>query len=1562
MRRKHLQIYLVTLVLLTIGPPFPICAQEKLSSQTSITDLTAEEKMWLKEHPVIHLGYHTEQPPLLIQESNGTYTGILVNFVDLLNKRLGTNIIIEAGKWTGIVDRVQKKALDGTLAMTSQYADQKGLLKTKNHISGYPTLFARSDRTFDIRTIDGLAGKTISYPGQVYWCDVFLESLDNRIRRHHTQSMTEAFEQVLDGQADMALGVNTDMFQIIRNMMVGVEPKKIFWNMPIEAVMGIRNDWPEFVSILNKVMDSISEKEKTALVQKWIGVGAEKKQLLVLTEDEKTWLKQHPQITLGGGVFPPLDFVDKTGEMVGLGIDYARQIETLLGIRFNQVSGDWAEIQAKARRRDIDGLRLLSRNKERETYLNFTKAYNSYSYVIIMRQEDTPIPTLAQLNGRHVAVHNKEQIHIVLTRDFPNITCEPKDTNLEVLRALINKEVDQVIILYPSAKYLIEENFIPGLKVTGFLTEVETTLHIGIRKDWPELIPILDKAIDAIPYEKSKKLTDKWLSGKIMEIVRLSDKERVWLKAHPAVEVLTDITAFPYTFVDKDEKIVGFATDIAKFIQQKTGLRLFFRGGTYDELVDAINAETPDIATLLDPPDADYENAYVRTDEYAFLPFALFARSDNEIFDAPDKRIENKKILLIDGWDMDHPTLAPFIRAGNTFEFVGTYLEGINRLLNGSADLFLDVYSIIDRWINEKGIQQIGVVRVLDDGYPALFFVRKAWPEAASIINKALATIPKQKKLELATKWGAYFSFHEAQRRFDLSDEEKSWLREHPVIRVGADTAWAPVEFLSKKGNFRGVTIEYLKEVESMLGITFEYEQDSSWQRLLQKAERQQIDMLSAVVETPMRKEHLHFTEPYLTLPIVLFGGEETRYIGHLRELRHKRVAVVEGYAYSDILGEARPTFIPAENIEKGMMAVARKDADVCVETLLTGSYYLGKMGLTNIKVVGETGKSIQLAMGVRKDWPIFAGILDKTLKAIPEKKKSQIYARSISVQYEHAFDSELLMKVGGGFLVIVIFISWTNWRLRRAVTARTKELSESNERYLGLVENAPDGIMLCEGPEGKFVEANSQAFKIFKTSRSTLIGRNVLDFSPPVQPNGRESRAYAEELIAKTLDGERPVFEWIHTDAEGRNFPCEVRLARLVWEGDALFRVSLMDITARKKAEEEKREMNARIHQMEKMDTIGQLAGGIAHDFNNILGAMLGYAELVKLDLPAGSRLLDKQEKIILAALRAKKLIDQILLFSRQSEQVVSPIQPHLMIKEALKLLRSSIPTTIEIKQNVPSNLGHIVADPTHVHQIVMNLCTNAYHSMREKGGILAVTLSEVSIHKNDVTFDKLDLAPGTYLVLEVNDTGHGMDQETREKIFNPYFTTKSKGDGTGLGLSVVHGIVKNYNGHIRVYSEPGHGTNIRVYFPKVEPPGTAPEGHSDMEMLTGDEHILVVDDDPTMLEMTGSSLQSLGYRVTSFSDSREALETFQTDPTLFDLVITDMTMPKMTGLELSKHLLEIKPDLPIIICTGYSELITKEKAEALGIKAFLLKPVLRKELSETIRNVLDKHIRNIR
>lgn len=397
----------------------------------------------------------------------------------------------------------------------------------------------------------------------------------------------------------------------------------------------------------------------------------------------------------------------------------------------------------------------------------------------------------------------------------------------------------------------------------------------------------------------------------------------------------------------------------------------------------------------------------------------------------------------------------------------------------------------------------------------------------------------------------------------------------------------------------------------------------------------------------------------------------------------------------------------------------------------------------------------------------------------------------------------------------------------------------------------------------------------------------------------------------------------------------------------------SIRDITEQKQNELEKEKLRNHLIQAQKMEAIGTLAGGIAHDFNNILSAILGYTEMARDALPSDSFAGESLNKVLEASHRAATLVKQILAFSRQTDLERVPLKPARIVKEAINLLRPSLPSTIVIKQQIDATVKTICANPTQVHQILINLCTNASHAMEQTGGILEITLKDCELSPNDLQ-QQPEVHPGSFVVLSVSDTGTGIDPGIWGKIFDPYFTTKEVGKGTGMGLSIVHGIVTSYGGFITRENNIGTGTIFHVFFPantqeiasEVKPVVTVPGGN---------ERILLLDDEQMLAELGGTMLERLGYEVTILTSSEEALSVFQRQPDRFDAVVTDQTMPGLTGLNLARRMLQIRPDLPIILCTGYSALITEEQVIAEGIRGFIMKPLTTEKIAKLLRKVLE-------
>ncbi len=379
-----------------------------------------------------------------------------------------------------------------------------------------------------------------------------------------------------------------------------------------------------------------------------------------------------------------------------------------------------------------------------------------------------------------------------------------------------------------------------------------------------------------------------------------------------------------------------------------------------------------------------------------------------------------------------------------------------------------------------------------------------------------------------------------------------------------------------------------------------------------------------------------------------------------------------------------------------------------------------------------------------------------------------------------------------------------------------------------------------------------------------------------------------------------------------------------------------------------------AALRQSQKMEAVGTLAGGIAHDFNNMLTPILGYTDLVLARLPPGDTLRQELGEVKKSALRAKNLVRQILAFSRQKgpELVCLALQP--VLGECLKMLCSTLPATIAFREDIAADCGKVMADPIQIQQILINLCTNAAHAMEESGGTLEVSLREIGVSPGE-TLAGQDFRPGKYLRLVVGDTGCGMDKATLERIFEPYFTTKEQGKGTGIGLALVHGIVKGHGGYLSVYSEPGQGTTFSLYFPVCCDLGGQSSKVMETTVPRGSERMLLVDDEENVLKILKEMSEHLGYQVTAVSDSTEAYALFRSRPDDFDLVVTDQTMPGLTGIALAQKIFTLKPRMPVIICTGFSEALTQGKARELGLAGYIMKPVVMDDFARVVRRALE-------
>jgi len=619
-----------------------------------------------------------------------------------------------------------------------------------------------------------------------------------------------------------------------------------------------------------------------------------------------------------------------------------------------------------------------------------------------------------------------------------------------------------------------------------------------------------------------------------------------------------------------------------------------------------------------------------------------------------------------------------------------------------------------------------------------------------------------------------------------LTEEEIAWIKAHPTIRLAPDPNFKPIEFFDNRGNYQGIGADYMRLVTKKLGIQFEVVKCKSWDDVLARMEKREVDVLNAVVKTPQREKYLLFPPPYLKIPSVIIVRKTVTKELTLDMLKGMRIVMVSGYGYVDLIRNNHPDIEIdlVSDLKAALRKVSFGMADAFVGDLATASFYIESEGITNLKLAGETDPPNISGFAVRSDWPELSSILEKGVSLLTAEERKNIQNKWIRLDTTPGITKQELKKlalytVSVMLLIVGAFLIW-NRMLNRLVRQRTEALQKEVEER----KQAEDALYENQIIFQLFLE-NSPVYIFFKDHeiRSLMLSRNYEQLlgMPLEKIIGRTmDDLFPSDLAKKMIEDDKKILqegvtvnvieEFGGRTYETTKFPISINNKPNMLAGFTL------DITDRTKAEEEKNKLQAQLLHTQKMEAIGTLSGGIAHDFNNILAAIIGYAEMAKNDIPDWSPAKHQIGEVLKAGNRAKELVKQILSFSRQGEQKQIPVQIDLVIKEVLNFLRASIPTTIDIQLNIAPSCGNTLADPTQIHQILMNLCTNAAQAMEENGGILGIDLSVVDLTSNDLDADST-LQPGPYILLVVSDTGTGIKKEILGRIFDPYFTTKEFG-----------------------------------------------------------------------------------------------------------------------------------------------------------------------------------------
>lgn len=796
------------------------------------------------------------------------------------------------------------------------------------------------------------------------------------------------------------------------------------------------------------------------------------------------------------------------------------------------------------------------------------------------------------------------------------------------------------------------------------------------------------------------------------------------------------------------------------------------------------------------------------------------------------------------------------------------------------------------------------------------------------------------------------------------------------TLRVGAFANF-PLTFTDSQGVARGMYPDLLGEIAAKNGWELKFEV-KELKVLLSEIRAGQTDIIAGIALSSERASFLNFgQENSLTMWGQIFLPINSE-VQTLFDLKGKRIGVLDSGVNRINLQNRLDEFqIKADLVffktyEEIVAAIQNAQIEAGVISNIHADYLMNKYNIRSSSVV-STPFSLFFAAGKHVE-PEFLQKIDQQM-AIWKKSNNSFYYQTLSKWHKamgqtDSPDYSWFYRLFAFLLVVISFLFIMIKVLRSQVKIRTLELENLNhqlsqeiarkneieselkfqqEQYRVLTESSND-IILRFAPDCTHLFANRTAIAISGKSFDEHIGKTCSDLG---------FSKYISNLMEQAIEG---VFKTGKSDKFEFEFPeksgtviLEMNLSPEFGESGEIVSVVGVgrDVTSRKAAEQQNLELEKKLQHAMRLEAIGTLAGGIAHDFNNILTPILGYSELIAADMNEEDPDYEAIHEIAKAARRGKELAGQILVFSRQPESRLKPLALENVLNEVLKLIRATLPTTIDIIRDFGSDCPKIAADSAQIHQLLVNLFTNAFYAMKDAGGVLLIKLSRFECQKPDPVFR---LLPGIYAHLLISDTGIGMSQEVAERIFEPYFSTKPREKGSGLGLFMVHSIVSKLGGRISVDSEPGRGTDFHLFFPASIAIVDDEKQVSPAALMESSRHetILVVDDEEMIVRLSQRLLTRIGYKVVGHTSSETALQWFKENPDRADLLLTDMTMPGLTGADLARAVLQIRSDLPVVVCTGFSDALSPQLAEKIGIKEILIKPLTLRELAESIKKAL--------
>ena len=781
---------------------------------------------------------------------------------------------------------------------------------------------------------------------------------------------------------------------------------------------------------------------------------------LSLTSKEKAWLAEHPKINVGiMEAWPPMNFVDERSNPRGIGVDYIKLLNKRLNNALTIVPKPFKESYDLVKNKKLEVLMDITPKKAREPFFNFTKPYLTIPHVIVGRKDGPYFSSEKDLAGKTIALERGFYNIKYFRKNYPEVTIKEYGSTSDTLDAVSRGEADAYAGNRAVVMYLMEKELFANLQVQGRMRKPPVVLAIGVRKDWPELASILDRALASVTEEEIRQIRRRWagLEDRGAEPTRatLTPEQKAWLDAHPEIHVGIMEAWPPMDFVNEfSGKPQGIGVDFIEALNKRLGGRLTIVPGPWKKTYDQV--KNKQLEALMDITPRKNRKPYFNfTKPYANIPHAIVAPKDGPYYRSM-KDLSGKTMALERGFFIISHLKEnyPEIRI-KEYDSTSDALDAVSK---GEADAYAGNRAVAVYLIEKEFLSNLQVQSKLKATASVNSIgVRKDWPELAAILDRTLASLTQDEVRAIYRKWGGMGHDEELGLSWiGLTPEEKAWLSDHPVIRVAPDANWAPVEFLDNDGEFKGISVDYLKRISDMLGVELQFIKDVSWKETVDKLRNRELDIFSAAIETPERKAFATFTKPYLSLPTAVFTLNDAPYIASLVELAGRKVAVVQGYAATDFIKREYPQIkiVEVRNIPDALRKLQSKQVFAYVGTILITGHYIREGGYTNLKISGQTAFKHEIAMAARSDWPILAGLLQKAMDAIDEGERNAIFKKWVAVTFEKRVDYSIIYKVVlGALLLLSVFFYW-NRRLSREVyeRKRAEEVIRESEERLNLV------------------------------------------------------------------------------------------------------------------------------------------------------------------------------------------------------------------------------------------------------------------------------------------------------------------------------------------------------------------------------------------------------------------------------------------------------------------------------------------------------------------------------